>query len=101
MYLTLEQTKRHLNLDSSYTDDDLYIVDLIGLVETVVEKHINQKLSYMVWINGGVLPTPLIHAMLLILGNFYANREVATLANVNKLPLNYEYLLDFYKNYEN
>lgn len=29
MYVTLEQAKKHLNIDNSFTDDDNYILQLI------------------------------------------------------------------------
>lgn len=100
MYIDLLTAKRHLNIDSSFTDDDQYITDLIIVAEAVIEKHINDDLSELVSFNGDVLPSPLKQAMLLYIGHLYANREIATFSNVNKLPYTFDYLLSFYKNYE-
>jgi len=101
MYITLSKAKQHLNIESGYTEDDSYITNLIGVAESVVEKHINDSLTGITCSNGGILPLPLEQAMLLMIGNFYANREVLTLANVSKLPYNFEYLISFYQNYSN
>lgn len=99
MYITLEQTKRHLNLETSFTDDDNYLYDLIEVAEKVVENHISFNLSDLVASNGDVLPLPLQHAVLLFIGNLYANREMIAFVKTEKLPFNYQYLLDQYQNY--
>ena len=43
MVLELEQVKKHLNIDNSYTDDDLYILDLVTVAEDSVKKHLDIK----------------------------------------------------------
>lgn len=101
-YLTLSKTKKHLNIESSFTDDDSYIYDLIDVAEISVENHINQKLDDIATNNGGVLPSPLLHAMLLLLGGFYAVREhISFTGKAIEIPLNYRYLLAPYVNYLN
>ena len=102
MYLTLEQTKKHLNLDTDYIDDDSYITSLMQVAEAAVELHINQKLIDVVAVNGEVLPLPLMHAMLLMTGNLYANRESVSMnGKATEIPFNYRYLLNFFQNYSN
>lgn len=97
-YLTLEQIKKHLNIDSYYTDDDSYLTSLADVVEMVVEKHIDNSLVSL-QSEGGVLPPPLQHAMLLLIGNFYATRESIAFVTSSEIPLSYNYLLDLFKNY--
>ena len=98
-YLTLEQIKKHLNIDSYYTDEDSYLESLGNVCEAVVEKHIDNSLETLCV--SGVLPAPLVHSMLLLIGNYYNNREsVSTLSN-HEVPLGYTYLLDLFKNYSN
>lgn len=102
MYLTLTQAKKHLNLETEFTEDDDYITSLIGVAEATVELHINQKLTDVAANNGDVLPLPLLHAMLLFIGNLYANREMVSFASKTlEIPFNYRYLLDFYRKYLN
>ena len=101
MFIELNRIKKHLNIDSYYTDDDDYLTYLEGVAETVVEKHIDNKLSELLDTNGD-LPTPLVHAMLLFIGNLYQSREsVAFNSSPIEIPLSYSYLLDLYKNYSN
>lgn len=100
MFITLDRIKKHLNIDSYYTDDDSYLTYLEGVAETVVEKHIDNKLSELQ--TNGELPTPLVHAMLLFIGNLYQSREsVAFNSSPIEIPLSFSYLLDLYKNYSN
>jgi len=51
--------------------------------------------------NGGELPSPLIQAMLLYIGNMYSSRESIKFSNVQDVPFSYDYLLSLYKNYNN
>ena len=102
MYLTLTQAKQHLNLDVDFIDDDDYITSLMQVAEASVELHINQKLIDVVAVNGEVLPLPLMQAMLLMVGNLYANREIVSFSmKTLEIPFNYRYLLNFYQNYSN
>ena len=102
MYLTIAQAKKHLNLEDDFIEDDDYISDLIDVSECVVENHIHQKLTDLATLNDGVLCPSLIHACLLMLGNFYANREIVSFSTkTSAIPFNYQYLLDPYINYLN
>lgn len=97
MVLELEQVKKHLNIDSNYIDDDLYILDLITVAEDSVKRHLDIKSFDEL---GAGIPASIIHAMLLLIGNFYANREpVVVGVSAMQLPLSYEYLLGLYKKY--
>ena len=98
-YLNLRDIKKHLNIDSYYTDDDIYLEALMNVAEKVVEKHIDIGLAILADYNGGELPPPLIHAMLLFVGNMYANRESVAFASSSEIPLSYQYILDLYKCY--
>lgn len=98
--INLKRAKEHLNIEEEFTDDDEYIQSLINVSYDVVNKHINTSIDEIIDENG-IIPTPLQHAMLLMIGNLYQNREIASFANATKLPYNYEYLLNFYKNYYN
>ena len=73
MIISLEQAKKHLLIDDSFTADDLYILDLITVAEDSVSQHLNVALDEL--LVGGSLPPAVIHAMLLLIGNLYANRE--------------------------
>lgn len=101
MYVELAQIKKHLNINSEFTEDDDYLLTLADVAEKAVEKHINQRLSSVCEENGGVLPSPLLHAILLFIGNLYLSRESISYSSVTEVPMSYNYLLDLYKNYNN
>ena len=97
-YLNLELIKNHLNLQN-FSDDDMYIQHLGSAVEFVVERDIDKKLTTIAQENGGELPPSLLHAMLLLLGTYYANRENVSYASCVEVPKTYQYICDLYRSY--
>ena len=98
MQIELERIKNHLNIDSGYTDDDDYITYLETVAEQIVEKHIDKTLEDIIAEDGEV-PTPLLQAMLLIIGNLYDNRESVAYNNVVEVPNTLSYILSMYRDY--
>lgn len=98
MYIQLYQVKKHLNIDEDFHDDDEYLMSLVEVAEKVVERHIDTNLKKLED-GDGFIPSPLIQAMLLLIGNFYANRESVAFASTSEVPLSYNYLIDLYRNY--
>lgn len=97
-YLNLELIKNHLNLQN-FSDDDNYLQHLGSAVEFVVERDIDKKLTTIAQENGGELPPSLLHAMLLLLGTYYANRENVSYASCVEVPKTYAYICDLYRCY--
>lgn len=97
-YLNLELIKNHLNLQN-FSDDDTYLQHLGSAVEFVLERDIDKKLTTIAKENGGELPPPLLHAMLLLLGTYYANRENISYASCVEVPKTYQYICDLYRSY--
>lgn len=98
MYLQLYQVKKHLNIDDDFRDDDEYLMSLAEVAEKVVERNIDTSLTQLED-GDGFIPSPLIQAMLLLVGNFYANRESVAFASCSEVPVSYKYLIDLYRNY--
>lgn len=98
MYLQLYQIKKHLNIDDTFHEDDEYLVDLAKVAENAIQKHIDTELS-LLEDEDGAIPMPLVQAMLLMIGTFYAKRESIAFASSTEVPLAYDYLLSLYKNY--
>lgn len=98
-YLTLEQAKKHLLVDKDFKEDDLYILDLITVAQDSVQQHLDTQLSELEDDNG-MLPAAIIHAMLLMIGNLYANREPVGFGTVVRIPYTYDYLIGLYHNYK-
>lgn len=98
MYVTLEEAKRHLQVDEDYNGEDLYINSLIDAAEVVVADHIKYD-SLAIAFPDGSVPLPVKHAILLMIGSLYANREPVAFAQSYEVPLSYGYLLGPYVNY--
>lgn len=97
---SLNEAKKHLNIEDEYLDDDNYILMLIDVAVNAVENHINRKLEDVAIESAdGNVPSALIHAILLFIGHLYANREIVAFTNITKLPYSFEYLLSTYINY--
>ncbi len=99
MYIDNVITKKHLNIDESWVEDDEYIKALCKAAECAVENHIQRPLSEIADVSTGKLPAAVNHAILLLVGHFYANRESVSFAAGSTVPLAYEYLLQPYKSY--
>lgn len=97
-YLIVDVVKKHLNIDRDFTDDDGYISNLIMVAQNAVEIHTHRTLESMEDENGN-LPPALLHAMLLLIGTMYGNRESVTYGSAKELPLGYQYLLDLFQSY--
>ena len=97
MYVTLNQVKQHLIIDQDFKDDDTYLVSLIEASEDAVEKHLGYKLSEC--LVDGRLPKSIQQAILLMVGNFYLQRESISINSINEVPLSYTYLLNLQKNW--
>ena len=74
MLVDLATIKKHLNIDADYTADDDYLVQLEAVAEEVVQKHVDRTFEDFIEVEGAV-PQPLLHTILLFVGNMYSNRE--------------------------
>ena len=92
MYVTLDEAKKQLQIDQSYSGDNTY--------EDAVERTIKTELSNFNG-EGTSFPPSLKHAILLYVADLYANRESIAYTNVNKVPFTFEYLLAPFINYDN
>lgn len=99
MYLSLQQVKQHLIID--HNDDDQYLADLITVAENAVCKDLNLHSLKEIEDCTGMLPPSVIHAVLLLIGTLYANRESVSYGNPTVVPHSYQYLLDLNRNYIN
>lgn len=97
MYITLEEAKKHLLVDPDFNEDNEYIQALINTAEEAVSLNINTKLTAIA--DGGELPSSVKSAVLLLIGNLYANREPVAYTAVNKVPYTFDYLIALNKNY--
>lgn len=73
-YLTLNEIKAQLIIDTSFTDDDQLLERLGSAAEQMVDDHLDFKLEDIVANNGGNIPETLKHAMLMIVDYLYDYR---------------------------
>lgn len=97
MILDLDIVKKHLNVDFD-ADDDL-ILNYTEAAEQAVERHLNIPLAHLAAKNRGCVPAPVQHAIMLMVGTMYANRESVSNQTLKEVPLCYKYLIDLYINY--
>lgn len=100
MLIELTEIKKHLNIDEDFNDDNKYLESLCLTAEELVQKHIDQKFDD-IKANEGSIPKPLIHAVLLFIGDLYDNRESVAYTTINELPFSLRCILQMYRNYEN
>lgn len=114
MYIvTLAEAKKHLNIESYFTEDDTYISSLIDVAFVSIKNRCNNN----TWVDssgvtignkefadnsvdGTEIPISIKHAILLMVGNLYANREPVSFAGATVIPYTIEFLLAPYINYE-
>lgn len=96
-YISLNDIKKHLNIDLSFVADDDYLTSLYDVSFAVVLKHIDCEESDL--LDGNELKPDVRHAMLLLIGNLYANRESVAFSSATELPLGYNYILSLLKTY--
>ena len=98
MYITLCEAKKHLLIDNSFKDDDEYILALIDAAEEAVSINLCVPLDSIA--EGGEIPPSVKAAILLLVGNFYANREPVVTGTIKTtIPYSYDYLISLNKNY--
>lgn len=100
MLTLLSTVKKHLNLDNDFNDDDEYLLKLIQVAEDAVAKRIDcRDLNDLVSPKTGYLPPSLQQSILLLIGNYYANRETTTFANNYELNKGFDFLVNLDKHY--
>ena len=98
--MKLYQIKRHLNIDERFQEDDEYLLELAEVAEAAVEKHLDTSLQEIAKDNGGTLPSPIVHAMKLLVAEYYSQREAISYTSTQVVPLAYDYLLAPYIDYK-
>lgn len=83
--LSLEILKKHVNADD-FTDDDRYLEALLEASTQAVLNEIRRSRDEIMEIGGGEWPAPVAHAILLLAGHFYNQREAVSSAQMHEVP---------------
>lgn len=97
MYITLDDCKKHLNIDPEFTDDNSYIISLIEAGEDAVSHAIDVPLADT--LIEGELPAGLRQAVLLLVGTWYSQRESIVYGSVSVPAHCLDFLVNQQKNY--
>jgi uncharacterized phage protein (predicted DNA packaging) len=95
-YVTVEELKKHLNID--FSDDDAYLADILKVAMLSIETTIKTPLEEHV--KDGEFNPMLKHAIKILAGNFYANREPVSFATPSVIPYTLNYLIRPFKKYQ-
>lgn len=82
-----------------YTADDQYLMMLWDACLDAVAKYIDDDIDRLATANDGNLPSALLQATLLLVGNYYNSRESNTFTQVHEIPNGFTFLCDLYRNY--
>lgn len=94
-YTTVDELKKHLNIEAEYIDDDAYLLELITVAEIAVFNYCNGGLV----IELETLPVPVKHACLFLAAHFYTNRTPIAFTNTTEIPYTLKFLLSPYRVY--
>lgn len=95
-YTTLNELKAHLNIETGYTTDDIYLTTLLDVAESACNEYTNNGLEIF---NTYDLPIQIKHAIILLAGHWYLNRNMVSFGQGYEIPYTFQFLLNPYKNY--
>ena len=92
----LSLLKAHVRADD-FADDDAYLQHLLDAAEQHVTEATNRTLADLVEIGGGELPYSLTHAVLLLAGHWYNQREGVAGVAMSEPPYTLQALIKPYR----
>lgn len=95
VFATLHELKRHLNIETSYVDDDPYLQDLLAVSSLSIELYCDGGLSGYTENN---FPITIKQATLLLSAHWYLNRQIVSFAKGEEIPYSFKFLVSPYKN---
>lgn len=93
----LSIAKQHLNVEASFTGDDLYISNLIKVAQSVVSQQVLRSYEDLTEADKAIYD----QAVLLIIGTYYSQREdVIVGSGATPLPTGVKHLCHLIRTYE-
>lgn len=81
----LDLFKKHVRADD-FADDDLYLEHLLDTAQETVVTATRRPLAELLDLGGGDLPTPLIHAVMMLAAHWYNQRESVSSVQMHQVP---------------
>lgn len=92
----LSLLKAHVRADD-FSEDDAYLQHLLDAAEQHVADSTNRSLVDLVELGGGELPYSITHAVLLIAGHWYNQREAVAGVAMAEVPYTLQALIKPYR----
>lgn len=92
----LSLLKAHVRADD-FSEDDAYLQHLLDAAEQHVADSTNRSLADLVELGGGELPYAITHAVLLIAGHWYNQREAVAGVAMAEVPYTLQALVKPYR----
>lgn len=100
MKISLAEIKKHLNINADYTDDDQLIESYYEAAVAAVLHDCDLSDESMAYDEEENFRPLIKQAILLLIGNFYANRESEVFATTYSLGHGYQYLIMLSRDYK-
>lgn len=84
--------KQHVRADD-IADDDVYLAHLLDVAGEAVIAATARPLSDLLEMGGGALPTPLVHAAMMLAGHWYNQRESVSAVQMYSVPESFQALV--------
>ena len=88
----LKLLKSHVRADD-FEDDDAYLASILEVAESAVIRRTNRPEEDLLVMGGGQFPKELTHAVLLLAGEWYAQREAASSGERRPIPFGVDALI--------
>lgn len=94
MITTIDELKQNLNIESTYKDEDAYLLNLLDVSESVVFNYIDKEISDFTT----AIPAQIKQAIIMLASFYYENRTPVSFGQAYKLPFSFELLLFKFRN---
>lgn len=91
---TVAELKKHLNIESDWTEDDNYLQELLNVAELAVSNYCNGGLD-----EETEIPVTVKQAYLFLAAHYYLNRTPIAFTSTSELPYTFQFLLNPYRNF--
>ncbi len=94
-YTSLAEIKKQLNIESTYTDEDQYLQQILTVAELAIANDCNYGLTGY---TSTTMPITIKQAMLMLAGHLYLNRTPVAFAQAVEIPYSIKYLISADRN---
>ena len=94
--VSLALFKKHVRADD-FADDDEYLEHLLETAESAVITATNRTQEELEQMGGGAVPTPIKHAIMMLVAHWYNQRESVSSVQMHAVPDSLQALIKPYR----